>query len=153
LEEDIKDDVEEKITDLHLSTKYQVFKDYCLDYDWQKINKSYSHGDLTFENIIIRDGEIFFIDFLDSFTSSRVLDYSKLMQDIASAWSWRENTQSPFINLLLLDNILKESVSTNILTASHKMLILNLLRIIPYSSKKEEEFLYTSLLKLKQQKI
>ena len=153
IEETIEKDVRKKIKGLNLSLKYQTFKDYCLDFDWNTINKSYSHGDLTFENIIVRDGEIFFIDFLDSFTSSQVLDYSKLMQDIVAAWSWRKNLKCPFINLLFLNNILKDHLSTNMLTASHKMLILNLLRIIPYSKQKEENFIHSRLLKLKQQKI
>jgi len=74
------------------------------------------------------------------------------MQDIIVGWSWRKNDTSPFINLLFLHNLLKENLSSNMLTASYKMLILNLLRIIPYCKKEEENFIYSKLLKLKNQK-
>lgn len=152
LEETIEQDVEKKVDQLQIDSKYQPFKECCLDFDWNNIHKSYSHGDLTFENIMIKDGDLYFIDFLDSFTSSQVLDYSKLMQDTIVGWSWRKNTTSPFINLLFLHNLMKENLSSNMLTASYKMLILNLLRIIPYCEKEEENFIHSKLLKLKKQK-
>jgi hypothetical protein len=47
---------------------------------------------------------------------------------------------------------MKENLSSNMLTASYKMLILNLLRIIPYCEKEEENFIHSKLLKLKKQK-
>ena len=153
LEETIEQDVFRKLDQLKINPKYQPFKDCCLDFDWNKIHKSYSHGDLTFENIIVKDDDLYFIDFLDSFTSSQVLDYSKLMQDIIVGWSWREKTTLPFINLLSLHNLLKENLSPNMLTASYKMLILNLLRIIPYCKKEEEKFIYSKLLNIKNKKI
>ena len=44
LEETIEQDVEKKLDQLKIDSKYQLFKDCCLDFDWNKIHKSYSLG-------------------------------------------------------------------------------------------------------------
>ncbi len=55
--------------------------------DWSCIPASISHGDLTFENILIApDGNVSFIDCDEPFASSWWLDAGKLFQDIAGAW-------------------------------------------------------------------
>lgn len=55
--------------------------------DWSCIPVSISHGDLTFENILIApDGAVSFIDCDEPFASSWWLDAGKLFQDIAGAW-------------------------------------------------------------------
>jgi len=55
--------------------------------DWSGIPVSISHGDLTFENILIApDGGVSFIDCDEPFASSWWLDVGKLFQDIAGAW-------------------------------------------------------------------
>jgi aminoglycoside phosphotransferase (APT) family kinase protein len=55
--------------------------------DWSGIPVSISHGDLTFENILIApDGAVSFIDCDEPFASSWWLDAGKLFQDIAGAW-------------------------------------------------------------------
>ena len=41
-----------KVKNLKINEKYDYYKEYVLDYDWNKVKKSYCHGDLTFENII-----------------------------------------------------------------------------------------------------
>jgi len=55
--------------------------------DWSGIPVSISHGDLTFENILVApDGAVSFIDCDEPFASSWWLDAGKLFQDIAGAW-------------------------------------------------------------------
>jgi aminoglycoside phosphotransferase len=55
--------------------------------DWSLVPASMSHGDLTFENILIApDGEVTFIDCDEPFASSWWLDAGKLFQDIAGEW-------------------------------------------------------------------
>lgn len=55
--------------------------------DWSGIPASVSHGDLTFENILIAPGGgVSFIDCDEPFASSWWLDAGKLFQDIAGAW-------------------------------------------------------------------
>ena len=89
ISEDISLDITTKISSLQLDHKYNIYKDYCLNFDWHSVNKSYCHGDLTFENIIISNEEIYFIDFLDSFTDTKLIDYSKIFQELYAFWSFR----------------------------------------------------------------
>ena len=49
----------------------------------------YCHGDLTFENIIVKNKKIYLIDFLDSYINSPLIDISKLQQDLILNWSNR----------------------------------------------------------------
>lgn len=39
-------------------------------HDWHKLTNSQCHGDMTLENIIVKDDRLYFIDFLDSFYDS-----------------------------------------------------------------------------------
>ena len=58
--------------------------------DWSGIPASASHGDLTFENILVcQDGEVVFIDCDEPFASSWCLDLGKLFQDAAGHWCIR----------------------------------------------------------------
>lgn len=138
--DNVSSNIKEKIKSLQLPDKYSFYKDYCLDYDWNKINKSYCHGDLTFENIIIFDENIYFIDFLDSFTDTKLIDYSKIYQELYSFWSFRNKPKKFNIKYVILDEmILLEEYQRQ---AALRLLILNLLRIIPYSKQKECDFVY-----------
>lgn len=61
-----------KIEKLHNETKEhgQLKESFTLlkNYDWTKVHRSFCHGDLTLENILItRNKKIYLIDFLDSF--------------------------------------------------------------------------------------
>lgn len=138
LHENVEIEVRQKIASLEkkLGDDQNYWLDYTKDFDWSKIKKSYSHGDLTFENIIVSNGEIHLIDFLDTFASSKIIDYSKLMQDLVFGWSWRKKEKLPFVDLMLMENMLSERLSEFDLLACKKMLVLNILRIIPYSKDK-----------------
>jgi aminoglycoside phosphotransferase len=58
--------------------------------DWSGIPASASHGDLTFENILVApDGSVVFIDCDEPFASSWHLDLGKLFQDAAGHWCIR----------------------------------------------------------------
>jgi aminoglycoside phosphotransferase (APT) family kinase protein len=58
--------------------------------DWSGIPSSVSHGDLTFENILVSpDGDVTFIDCDEPFASSWQLDLGKLFQDCAGQWCLR----------------------------------------------------------------
>lgn len=58
-------------------------------YDWSGFTESFCHGDLTLENIIVRNNQLYLIDFLDSFYNSWLLDIGKLLQDVQTMWSYR----------------------------------------------------------------
>jgi|TARA_R110002012_G_scaffold306185_1_gene510707 hypothetical protein len=140
LDESIENLVHDKIATMSLPQEYKFYSDYCLDFDWSRINKSYCHGDLTFENIIKSSDNLYLIDFLDSFCNSKIVDYSKLLQDIILGWSWRKEKRKPFIRLIVMYDYFVSVLSELEIEASKRMLVLNLLRIIPYCGQNSESF-------------
>ena len=145
IDENIKEQIVKKINFLPIPSEYNYFKDYCLDFDWEKIQKSYCHGDLTFENILISNGFIYFIDFLDSFADSKIIDYSKILQDVILGWSWRHDKINPYVRLVYVHDYMVNNISNNEYEACKRMLILNILRILPYCKTKEMEYIIDSL--------
>ena len=78
-------------------------------HDWGEFVESPCHGDMTLENIIVKDDKLYFIDFLDSFYDSWILDAGTLMQDIQVMWSYRNegvNTNT-IIRLMVFRDILQ----------------------------------------------
>jgi thiamine kinase-like enzyme len=146
--ENITKTITEKIIKLP-KDKYKsdllVYKEYCLNFDWSNISTGLCHGDLTFENVIIYNSKIYLIDFLDSFVDSRYIDISKMLQDILCMWSWRNESTSPFIKNILLYEKLVGSLTKNELEIVNRMLIINLLRILPYSNVKTYTFLKNTI--------
>ena len=139
---DMTDMIYKKLHDVDVSNNFmcgfdiKIYKDYCANFDWTSINTGTRpcHGDLTFENIIIYKSEIYLIDFLDSFIDTKYIDFSKLLQDVMLMWSWRNCPRPPLIkNIYMYDKIMsrlnhgeKETVQ--------RLLVLNLLRILPYAN-------------------
>ena len=115
------------------------------NFDFSLIPFSYCCGDLTLENIILNnDKQIYLIDFLDSFYNSWMIDVAKLLQDLDLHWSYRH--QKIDFNLAmrlavakeaLLENIAEYENGNNLLKSIYHILLLNILRIIPYT--KDEE--------------
>jgi len=118
---DIKEQVINKIQNINVNNE---IKEILISNDWV-IDIGYSHGDLTFENIIINENEIYLIDFLDSFVSGPLIDEAKLLQDAFCYWSFKDSISIPKRKLL--------SVSEKFNSKQHYyMLLLHLVRIIPY---------------------
>ncbi|MBR1544810.1 MAG: phosphotransferase [Alphaproteobacteria bacterium] len=150
---------EKKIFSLssNIKSKNQIIKQ-ALDFlefnDWTNVVQSPSHGDLTLENIMIsNDNKLYLIDFLDTFFSSWLIDLAKIFQDIETKWAFR-NTPSDTnrdLRLLIAKETLCEMIlclpdGRNILRQIYKILLLNLLRIIPYTTdEKTKNFLYNSI--------
>lgn len=110
------------------------------DYNWKNFSCSLCHGDLTLENIIVKNNDIYFIDFLDSFYDSWLLDIGKLLQDLECMWSYRKldridtNTK---LRLVIFKNILLKkliSVNPEYIRDSYAALLLHLVRIYPYAA-------------------
>lgn len=109
-------------------------------HSWQSFTQSSCHGDLTLENIIVHDGELYFIDFLDSFYDCWILDISTLLQDAYALWAYRNweavdmNTQ---IRLAVFRDILMDELSAIDagvwVSEAFYALLLKLLRIYPYT--------------------
>lgn len=108
--------------------------------DWSLCEEGYCHGDLTLENIIVRNNEFYLIDFLDSFFNSWIIDAAKLFQDLECLWSYRneplsENLQIRILAIkkILLSHIRSRSRGDTELMLIYNVLLLNLLRILPYT--------------------
>ena len=102
-----------------------------------KIPLGYCHGDLTFENVLAFDNKVFFIDFLDSYINSPFIDISKIYQDLYFRWSYRNQNINALVNLKL--DYLKKHLIENLqlsdqdIFAIEILLVINILRIIPYT--------------------
>lgn len=109
-------------------------------FDFSLVPYSACCGDLTLENIILSPEGIYVIDLLDSFYNSWMLDVAKILQDVDLYWSYRDIQMSPILkrNLLLAKDLLHRKIfelengPEKLLTIYH-LLLLNLLRIYPYS--------------------
>jgi len=117
--------------------KCKTFDDFPLhildDVSWECEIKT-CHGDFTFENIIIRDNEIYLIDFLDSFLESPQIDKSKMMQDTYCFWSYRNKKYTPIHNLYLINQLLETK-------QNYILLLVHLYRILPYSDGETKKWL------------
>lgn len=109
-------------------------------FDWSWASGSPCHGDLTFENMILKDGHIYLIDFLDSFYDSWVIDVAKMLQDAELGWHYRYEgllNNNLSIRLLCLKESMLAAISAHpmgrqIFETVYHTLLLNVLRIIPY---------------------
>lgn len=127
------------------------------NFDFSNVPYSYCCGDLTLENIMLDDNkQIYLIDFLDSFYNSWMIDIAKLLQDLELHWSYRH--QNVDFNLAMRLAVAKEALleniaeygnaHKNIITIYH-ILLLNMLRIIPYAKdNKTHDFLKSALNKI-----
>lgn len=99
----------------------------------------YCHGDFTLENMIINNNKLYLIDFLDSYINCIEIDYAKVLQDILLGWSYRNKPESAGRNLRLsiLFNEIYDIYFNNKLAIDF-MLLINVLRIVPYCKVDDE---------------
>lgn len=118
--------------------QYSNYFDYILDYSWDKIPfNGFCHGDFTFENLIILNKQVFFIDFLDTFVESVLLDISKLLFDVRYFWSKRDSKRKTIIKNIYIDNlIVKTDLYRENYETINRLLVLDILRVIPYCKDK-----------------
>ena len=119
---DIFPDILKKLQAIEASENDIVILKNC---DWN-VATGFCHGDLTFENIIVCKNRIYLIDFLDSFVDAPLIDESKLLQDAFCYWSFREG----YIPKRKLIRVCSKFHSKQ----HYCMLLLHLMRILPYSS-------------------
>ena len=122
--------------------------DLLQSHSWKHFIKTNCHGDLTLENIIVKYGQLYLIDFLDSFYDCWIMDISTLMQDVQTMWSYRYQNEvdiNTLLRLIVFRDILMDEVRKN---APDKYidvyygLLLKLIRIYPYTKdKRTYEFL------------
>jgi hypothetical protein len=108
-------------------------------HDWGRLAPSQCHGDMTLENIIVKNDKLYFIDFLDSFYDSWLLDIGTLLQDVQVMWSYRfqkDVSMNTVLRLivfrdLLLDEIRK--IGDDYVVETYYALLQKLIRIYPYT--------------------
>jgi hypothetical protein len=124
--------VETKLIDKHVIEQLKT-------YSKLECRSGYCHGDLTFENIIISNDEIYLIDFLDSYIESPVIDISKLFQEFDLNWSNRNSVNENAISMIrniflkrnLFDRISEYGINNSTIELQRK---LTLMRILPYTN-------------------
>lgn len=115
----------------------------------------YCHGDLTFSNMIFNSGNIFLVDFLDSFIESPLIDIVKLRQDTKFYWSLfiDKDSHNYQVSKIIqafryLDKRIHEHFFQYLFYRDYYNLFekMNLLRILPYlKNKKEIQFVINCL--------
>lgn len=95
------------------------------------------HGDLTLENILVKDGTVYLVDFLDTFHDCLEIDIAKLLQDLLCMWSFRySDLAQEDIDFLQIcsENIINlyTKITGSSIDQIYAMLKLTLLRIYPY---------------------
>lgn len=112
-------------------------------HSWKRFIKTQCHGDLTLENIIVKDNQLYLIDFLDSFYDCWIMDISTIMQDVQTMWSYRHDKETEIntkLRLLVFRDILMDTVkrvSPEDYMEVYWALLLKLIRIFPYTKDKE----------------
>lgn len=108
-------------------------------YKYSDFGQCFCHGDLTLENIIISNDKMYYIDFLDSFYDSWLLDVGKLLQDTQTFWSYRNDNkldENLLIRLMIFRDILLSELNKlnkDYVKDAYYALLLSLLRIYPYT--------------------
>ena len=112
-----------------------------LSCDWF-VDVGYCHGDLTFENTIVSDNGVYLIDFLDSFVNSPVIDHSKILQDAFCYWSFGDG----YVPVKKLLNVCEMFDNKQ----NYAMLLIHLIRILPYANAKKKEIILCMMDKVRQ---
>jgi hypothetical protein len=134
---DKKDAVLSKVSDLTRKLNHTIMVDIP---EVVEIPEGYCHGDLTLSNVLFEKSDIVFIDFLDSFVDSPLIDIVKLRQDTYFKWSldlFDGHYDSIRIDWLLgiLDNrIASRFIKYDWYCENYKLFQqINLMRILPYA--------------------
>jgi len=114
--------------------------------------ESFCHGDLTLSNILFSNDLTYFIDFLDSYIESWIIDLIKLKQDLYYFWSLSrmpsyKNMRSVQTSIYIW-NYIEEKYPKVTTSEEFKILeVLNFLRIYPYVTCEDEKNILENIIK------
>jgi hypothetical protein len=137
---------ENKINSMKQSDLLSYIKEQVVDI---QVPYSFCHGDLTFANIIFHTNRLYFIDFLDSFIDSYLVDFAKLKQDLYYCWNLK--VQDIYnLRLYQIYSYIWEKIETRysdyLNTRAFKVLdAMNLLRIEPYLTNDRQSSILNTL--------
>lgn len=102
---------------------------------------TYYHGDLTYENILVKDEDIKFIDLdNDNMNGPMELDLGKLMQSVLTNYEYWDNDENmPYFNnefdkiIKFYCDILQQS-KEQVINKAYFYCVLHLIRMIPYQA-------------------
>jgi hypothetical protein len=144
-----KESVISKLSSLNSASEYKDIINLIIErYDDLNINNvkgSFCHGDLTFGNMLFTENQIYFIDFLDSFIDSYLIDFAKIKQDLFYHWIANLN-ENKSLRILQIFSYYWYNISDryhDIINSQAFDLIdfINLIRIEPYANEKNRLFL------------
>jgi hypothetical protein len=144
-----KESVISKLSSLNSASEYKDIINLIIErYDDLNINNvkgSFCHGDLTFGNMLFTENQIYFIDFLDSFIDSYLIDFAKIKQDLFYHWIANLNDNKS-LRILQIFSYYWYNISDryhDIINSQAFDLIdfINLIRIEPYANEKNRLFL------------
>jgi hypothetical protein len=143
-DEYVKKIIISKLSSLSSASDYKDIIDLIIvKYDELKISNvggSFCHGDLTFGNMLFSENQIYFIDFLDSFINSYLVDFAKIKQDLFYHWITKLNGNNS-LRILQIFSYFWYNISyryCDIINSQAFDLIdfINLIRIEPYANEK-----------------
>jgi tRNA A-37 threonylcarbamoyl transferase component Bud32 len=104
------------------------------------------HGDFTLENILYdtQDGQFVLIDPISTEYSSYAFDLAKLRQDLTCKWFIRNDNVYFDSKLEKISNELKSFKNFD----NDYLLILMLMRVLPYATKVDQDYLMSEIYKL-----
>ena len=87
----VKSKLNNKLNSLSSNSQYKNFINYIIDkvntLEFNNIPKTFCHGDLSLTNIIFYKKRLYFIDFLDSYIDTFIVDLVKIQQDLQYKWA------------------------------------------------------------------
>ena len=149
---DVTKQILNKIDSLKEKSSYPKYIEFLRKYVEDRrmiVPHTFCHGDLTFANIIFHPNRLYFIDFLDSFIDSYLVDFAKLKQDLYYNWSLKVqgvNNLRIYQTYNYIWKKLQERYSSHLNTIEFKLLdVLNLLRIGPYLTDERHRIILNTL--------
>ena len=155
-ETEIKDSILTKMETLKKYLASELFNFISIkisQMDASKVMKGRCHGDLTLSNILVREGRPIFIDFLDSYIESPLIDIVKLKQDLYYFWSFHKDypgmlslraAQTSFFIWKHIENEFSEYINTETFRILE---FVNFARIYPYAKDPKSFQLLENLIK------